>query len=79
MTRYSVQSREIIFLKGYGYLYFTKNMGKNIGKDISKGLNKKYNHKHVDYARQFATDAFKTCSNESFKKLRKQPQIYHRK
>ena len=43
-------------------------MGKNIGKDISKGLNKKYSHKHVDYARQFATDAFKTCSKRVIQK-----------
>ena len=28
MTRYSVQ----IFIKGYGFLSFAKNMGKNIGK-----------------------------------------------
>ena len=44
-------------------------MGKNIGKDISKGLNKKYSHKHVDYARQFATDAFKTCSKRFIQKI----------
>ena len=29
MTRYSVQPR--IFVKGYGFLSFAKNMGKNIG------------------------------------------------
>ena len=32
MTRYSVQLRNRIFVKGYGFLSFVKNMGKNIGK-----------------------------------------------
>ena len=32
MTRYSVQAINQIFIKGYGFLSFTKNMGKNIGK-----------------------------------------------
>ena len=32
MTRYSVQLRDQIFVKGYGYLSFAKNMGKNIDK-----------------------------------------------
>ena len=32
MTRYSVQSRDRIFVKGYGFLSLAKNMGKNVGK-----------------------------------------------
>ena len=32
MTRYSVQPRDQIFLKGNRYLPFAKNMGKNIDK-----------------------------------------------
>ena len=28
--RYSVQPRDPIFVKGYGFLSFAKNMGKNI-------------------------------------------------
>ena len=34
MTRYSVQPRYQIFVKGYGFLFFAKNMGKNIGKRL---------------------------------------------
>ena len=30
MTRYSVQPRDQIFVKGYGVLSFTKIIGKNI-------------------------------------------------
>ena len=29
--RYSVQPRHRIFVKGYGFLSFAKNVGKNIG------------------------------------------------
>ena len=38
MMRYSLQPRDQIFVKGYGFLSFAKNMGKNIGKNISKNL-----------------------------------------
>ena len=38
MLRYSVQPIDRIFVKGYRFLSFAKNMGKNIGKSISKNL-----------------------------------------
>ena len=34
MTTYSVQSRDRIFVKGYGFLPFAKNMSENIGNII---------------------------------------------
>ena len=58
MTRYSVQPRDCIFLKGYGFLPFTRKMGKNIGKNISKNLSNKYKRKLLYYAKESATDAF---------------------
>ena len=36
MTRYSVQPKDQIFVKGYKLLTFPKNMGKNISKNISE-------------------------------------------
>ena len=42
MTRYSVQPRDKIFVKGYVFLSFAKNMAKNIGKNISRNLSGKY-------------------------------------
>ena len=42
MTRYSVQTRDRIFVKGYGYLSFAKNTVKDIGKNISKSLGSKH-------------------------------------
>ena len=35
---YSVQPRDRIFVKGYGFLSLTKKMGKNFGKDITKNV-----------------------------------------
>ena len=41
MTQYSVQCRNRIFVKGYGFLSFAKNMGKNIGINVSKNVSGK--------------------------------------
>ena len=35
MTRYSVQPKDQIFVKGYGFLPFAKNFGKNISRNLS--------------------------------------------
>ena len=50
MMRYSVQPRDRIFVKGYGFLSFAKSMGKNIGKNISKKLSGKYSQKLLHHA-----------------------------
>ena len=39
--RYSVQPKDQIFVKGYGFLSFAKDIGKIIGKTISKNLSGK--------------------------------------
>ena len=65
MTRYSVQSRDRIFVKGYKFLSFAKTMCKNIGKNIGKKLSSKYSQKFLDHARQSATDALKSNSKKS--------------
>ena len=65
MTRCSVQQRDRIFVKGYGFLPFAKNMGKNIGKIINKNLSSSYNHKILDHTKQSATDALKTASKRA--------------
>ena len=65
---YSVQLRDRILVKGYGFLSFAKNMCKNSGKNISKHLNGKYSQKLLDHAKQSATDAFKTASIRAVQK-----------
>ena len=42
MMRYSVQLRDKVSVKRYGFLSFAKNMGKNIGKNINRNLSRKY-------------------------------------
>ena len=61
MTRYSVQPRDQIFVKGYGFFSFAKNMGKNTGKN----LNYKYSQKLLDHAKQSAIDAHRTTSKRA--------------
>ena len=65
MTKYSVQPRDQIFVKGYGFLSSAKNMGKNIGKNISKNLSGKYSQKLLDHAKQSTADAFKIVSKKA--------------
>ena len=48
--RYSVQPRDQIFAKGYGFFSFVKSIGKNIGKNVSKNLTDRYNQKFLDHA-----------------------------
>ena len=60
MTRYSVQPRNRIFVKGYVFLSFAKN--------ISKSLSGKYSQKLIGHAKQSATDVFKTPSKRAIKK-----------
>ena len=57
---YSVQPRDGIFVKGYRFLSFSKNMGKNIGRNISKSLSAKYSQKLLDHTKQSVVDALKT-------------------
>ena len=66
MIRSSVQPRDRIFVKGYGFLSFAKNVGENIGKNISKSLSGKHipgmlaaRQKLFDHAKQSAADALR--------------------
>ena len=40
-----------MFVKGYGFLTFIKNMYKNTSKNISKSLSGKYSQKRLDHAK----------------------------
>ena len=65
MIRYSVQPRDQIFVKGYGFSSFAENMSKNIGKKIIKNLSSKYSQKSIDHAEQSATDTLKNYLKKS--------------
>ena len=53
--RYSSEPRDRIYMKGYGFLSFTKNMGKS--------LNNKYSQKLLD-----STKKSTTCNKNSIEK-----------
>ena len=58
--RYSIEPKDRIYVKGYGFLSFTKN--------ISKNLNNKYSKKLLDTAKKSTTDAIKTTSKRAIQK-----------
>ena len=51
--RYSIEPRDTIYVKGYGFLSFAKNMGKI--------LSNKYGQNFLDNANKSTTDAIKTA------------------
>ena len=57
---YSIEPRDRICVKGYGFLSFSKNIGKN--------LSNKYGQKLLDSAEKPTTDAIKTASKRAIQK-----------
>ena len=55
--RNSIEPRDIIYVKGYGFLSFAKNMGKD--------LSNKFGQKLLDSAKKSTIDAIKTTSKKS--------------
>ena len=58
--RQSIEPRDRIYVKGYGFLSFAKNMGKD--------LSSKYGQKLLDSTKKSTTDAIKTASNRAIQK-----------
>ena len=59
--RYSIESNYRIYVKGYGFLCFTKNIGKT--------LSSKYGQKRLDSAKKKSTtDEIKTASKRAMQK-----------
>ena len=55
--RYSIVPRDRIYVKGYGFLSFAKNIGKN--------LSNKYGQKRLESAKKSTTDAIKATSERA--------------
>ena len=58
--RYSIEPRDRIYVKGYGFLSFAKNMGKS--------LSNKYGQKLLDSAKKSTADAIKTALKRAIQK-----------
>ena len=61
--RYSIEPRDRIYVKGYGFLSFTKNIGKN--------LSNKYGQKLFDTAKKSTNEAIKIASKRVVQKSAK--------
>ena len=58
--RISIEPRDRIYVIGYGFLSFAKNIGKNVSN--------KYDQKLLDSAKKPTTDAIKTASKRAIQK-----------
>ena len=58
---YLIELRDRIYVKGYGYLSFAKNIGKH--------LTTKYSQKILDTAEKSTKDAIKTASKRAIQKV----------
>ena len=58
--RYSIEPRDRIYVKGYGFLSFAKKMSTN--------LSHKYSQKLLDSAKKSITDAIKTALKRAIQK-----------
>ena len=58
--RYSIEPQDRIYVKGYGFLSFARNIGKN--------LSNKYGQKLIDTAKRSISDAIKITSKRVVQK-----------
>ena len=58
--RYSIEPKNRVYVKGYGFLSFAENMGKHVSN--------KYSQKLHDTAKKSTTDAVKTVSKGAIQK-----------
>ena len=65
--RYSIEAREIRYVKGYGFLSFARNIGTHAAK-VAKSISNKYGQKLADTAKKSPTDAIKTASKRAIQK-----------
>ena len=65
--RYSIETIERRFVKGYGFLSFAKNLGTHATK-VAKNLNNKYGQKLADSAKKSATDPLKITGKKAMQK-----------
>ena len=65
--RYSIEPRDRIYVKGYGFLSFAKNMGTHATK-VAKNLSNKYSQNLLDCAKKSSTDGIKTASKRAIQK-----------
>ena len=64
---YSIEPRDRIYVKGYGFLSFAKNIGAHATK-VAKNLSNKYSQKLLDSVKKSTTDAIKPASKREIQR-----------
>ena len=64
---YSTEPKDIIYIKGYGFLSFAKNIGTH-ATNVAKSFSSKYGQKLLESAKKSLTDAIKTASKREIEK-----------
>ena len=65
--RYSIEPKDRIYVKRYGFLSFAKNMGTHTT-NVAKNLSNKYSQKLLDTAKKSTTDSIKSASKRPIQK-----------
>ena len=65
--RYSIEPRNRIYVKGYGFLSSAKNIGTHAAK-VAKNSSNKYSRKILDSAKKSTFDSLKTASKRATQK-----------
>ena len=64
---YSIEPRDRIYVKGYGFLSFAKNIGAHATK-VAENLSNKYSQKLLDSVKKSTTDAIKPASKRAIQR-----------
>ena len=65
--RYSIEPKDRVYVKGYGFLSFAKTIGTHATK-VAKNQSNKYSQKLLDTAKNSTTDVIKTASKRAIQK-----------
>ena len=66
--RYSIEPRARIYVKGYGFLSFAKNIGKSLSNKSAATRATNVAQKLLDIPKKSTTDAIKTASKRAIQK-----------
>ena len=67
--RYSIEPRDRIHVKGYGFLSFAKNMGKSLSNKYAATSATNVAQKLLNSAKKSTTDAIRTASKRVIQKI----------
>ena len=66
--RYSIEPRDRIYVNGYGFLLFAKNLVTHATTKVAKNLSNKYTQNLFDSAKKSTSDVTKTPSKRAIQK-----------